>query len=276
MRIENERRARTRIEMRGGALLFDASGRQQVTVRDLSGAGVGVRTSHAPRNGEQVRVVISLDGKSWLDLRGVVRHVRSVVGAYECGIDLSLSDPEVLGHVEAYVSRASAMIATARQSKMYADRLAGAESLEPTFKPRTQPPASTETGRHRMVRDSSGRLRPVSDSNIPKRDTSEQSKRPTGERRASSSGARRILRPTGERSSVGDSGQYPASERPTPRDPPVQTPLSRRGQQRPGTSKHEKKTPTSRETVAADPQLLRLFKAAVEEVTGGDPKKKKK
>ena len=267
--------------MKGGALLFDASGRQQVTVRDLSGAGVGVRSTHAPRNGEQVRVVISLDGKSWLDLRGVVRHVRSVVGAYECGIDLSISDPEVLGHVEAYVARATAMIATARQSKMYAERLAGAEALEPTLKPRDEQSASSETGRHRMIRDSSGRLRPVSESNIPRRDTPEGgTKRPTGERSASSSGARRVLRPTGERRGAGESGEHSSADRPTPRDPPARTPLSRRVQPRGGTPVPERKagdrkTPTSRETQAADPQLLKLFKAAVEEVTGDSKKKKK-
>ena len=264
--------------MKGGALLFDGSGRQQVTVRDLSGNGVGVRTNAPPRHGEQVRVVISLDGKSWLDLRGVVRHVRSVVGAFDCGIDLSLSDPEVLGHVEAYVARASAMIATARQSKMYADRLAGAESLEPTLKPREEGDAPG-TGRHRMVRDGSGRLRPVSDTNLPKRDTPQSGtqRAETGERRASSSGARRIVRPTGEQRASG-SGEH-AARRGTPQDTPKQAPmapLSRRPQQRPGAPMPERKTPTSRETVPADPNLLRLYKAAVEEVTGDGSKKKKK
>jgi hypothetical protein len=265
--------------MKGGALLFDGSGRQQVTVRDLSGNGVGVRTNAPPRHGEQVRVVISLDGKSWLDLRGVVRHVRSVVGAFDCGIDLSLSDPEVLGHVEAYVARASAMIASARQSKMYAERLAGAESLEPTLKPREEGDAPG-TGRHRMVRDGAGRLRPVSENSLPKRETPQSGtqRAETGERRASSSGARRILRPTGEHGASG-SGEHAARGRGTPQDTPKQqakAPLSRRPQARPGTPTPERKTPSSRETVAADPNLLRLYRAAVEDVTGDSSKKKKK
>lgn len=264
--------------MKGGALLFDGSGRQQVTVRDLSGHGVGVRTNTPPRHGEQVRVVISLDGKSWLDLRGVVRHVRSVVGAFDCGIDLSLSDPEVLGHVEAYVARASAMIASARQSKMYAERLSGVESLEPTLKPREEGDTSG-TGRHRMVRDGSGRLRPVSDTNLPKRETPQSGTRraETGERGASSSGSRRILRPTGEHGASG-SGEH-AARRGTPQDTPKQqpkAPLSRRPQPQPGASTPERKTPSSRENVAADPNLLRLYKAAVEEITGDGGKKKKK
>lgn len=256
--------------MKGGALLFDGAGRHQVAVRDLSGAGVGVRTPNAPRFGEQVRVVISLDGKSWLDLRGVVRHVKSVVGAYDCGIDLSLSDPEVLGHVEAYVARASAMIATARQSKMYADRLAGAEELEPTLSPREHDAAGT--GRHRMVRDASGRLRPVSDTDIPRRETPEGGTRRAGndDGRPGSSGARRILRPSGEHGASG-SGKYARGGASTPKDTPKQqTPLSRRG----NTPVPERK-PGSRETAAADPNLLRLYKAAVEEIAGDGKKKKK-
>ena len=133
-----ERRAYPRTAVKGGALVYRATGREQATVRDLSARGIGIELGQAPTRNESMRIVVSLDGKTWLDLRGVVRHFRRTREAYACGIELSQSDPDALRRVETYVRRARARLQVASR----------------TVK-------STESGRFRMVRDKTGKLRPV-------------------------------------------------------------------------------------------------------------------
>ena len=130
-----ERRGERRIEMMGTAFVFGAAGKEEVQLRDLSRRGIGIAIDRPVCNGEALRVVLSLDGKTWTDLHGVVRHAERLDDGYVAGIEFEGTDPAALAQVETYVRRMHARVTVAKRA------------------------SSASSGSFRMVRDNTGKLK---------------------------------------------------------------------------------------------------------------------
>jgi hypothetical protein len=129
--VRTERRRTPRVPINGDALIARGAGVQRAQLSDASYSGVGVRTADAPFKGEPVRVLLTLDGNTWLDLVGVVRHVRPDGDAYRLGVDISGSDRHALERFRHFVEQLQ--VQRAQQPKR-------------------------GSGEHRLVRDASGGL----------------------------------------------------------------------------------------------------------------------
>ena len=127
--VQEERRRTPRIPARGDALVARSAGLERARLLDVSTGGVGLRSADRPIKGEPVRVLLALDAKSWLDLQGIVRHVRTEGGAYVFGVYVGASDREALARFRRFVEHA-------------------------------QTQSIKATGRHRLVRACNGALTP--------------------------------------------------------------------------------------------------------------------
>jgi hypothetical protein len=86
MKLANERRAKPRINLKGTAFAFDANGRHQVELRNLSACGVLVEAAEPLTRGDYIKLAICLDGKSWIELNAKVRRVVKRHGGHECAL----------------------------------------------------------------------------------------------------------------------------------------------------------------------------------------------
>ena len=130
MKLANERREKPRVNVKGTAFVFDQGGRQQVTLRNLSAVGMLVEIPRAPKPKTDVRVGLCLDGKSWLELHGVVRRVAKRKGSSECAIDLRPSDERLRGVIEKYVQHVAQALTVAKQREMFKARFAGMSAAD--------------------------------------------------------------------------------------------------------------------------------------------------
>lgn len=105
-KFPRDRRRYRRFELPGSVLLLEPRRPTRAVLRDVSTRGVGIRVVHKSDVGEVMRLLLAVDGRGWLNLRGTVTFVSRGLGTYDVGVDLGLSDAASLARLDNVIGRA--------------------------------------------------------------------------------------------------------------------------------------------------------------------------
>lgn len=105
-KFPRDRRRYRRFDLPGSVLVLEPRRPTRAVLRDVSTRGVGIRVVHRTEVGEIVRLLLAVDGRGWLNLRGTVAFVSRGLGTYDVGVDLGLSDAPSLARLDTAVGRA--------------------------------------------------------------------------------------------------------------------------------------------------------------------------